>query len=46
MAERWTNYDSVGHTVTSDEGDELDSERVGKDGTGSRCRLARAAPKP
>ena len=22
----WTNYDSVGHTVTSDEGDELESE--------------------
>ena len=29
----WTNYDGVGHTVTSDEGDELDSERFGKDGT-------------
>ena len=22
----WTNYDSAGHTVTSDEGDELESE--------------------
>jgi plastocyanin len=22
----WTNYDGTGHTVTSDEGDELDSE--------------------
>ena len=22
----WTNYDGVGHTVTSDEGDELESE--------------------
>ncbi|MCH8993557.1 MAG: cupredoxin domain-containing protein [Chloroflexi bacterium] len=29
----WTNYDSVDHTVTSDEGDVLDSERFGEDGT-------------
>lgn len=29
----WTNYDSVEHTVTSDEGDELESERLGEDGT-------------
>ena len=29
----WTNYDSAGHTVTSDEGDVLDSERFGEDGT-------------
>ena len=26
----WTNYDNEGHTVTSDEGDELESERLGK----------------
>ena len=26
----WTNYDNEGHTVTSDEGDELKSERLGK----------------
>ena len=29
----WTNYDDVDHTVTSDEGDVLDSERFGEDGT-------------
>ena len=29
----WTNYDSVDHTVTSDEGDVFDSERFGEDGT-------------
>jgi len=26
----WTNRDSVGHTVTSEDGDELDSELLGK----------------
>lgn len=26
----WTNYDSVGHTVTSDDGNELDSTLLGK----------------
>ena len=26
----WTNEDSIGHTVTSDEGDELDSEILGE----------------
>jgi plastocyanin len=26
----WANYDNVGHTVTSDEGDELDSEILGE----------------
>ena len=29
----WTNYDNVDHTVTSDEGDLLQSERFGEDGT-------------
>ena len=29
----WTNYDNTDHTVTSDEGDALESERFGKDGT-------------
>jgi amicyanin len=29
----WTNYDSVGHTVTSDDGDELDSPLFGKNKT-------------
>jgi len=29
----WTNYDSETHTVTSDEGDELKSERLGEDET-------------
>ena len=29
----WTNYNGVDHTVTSDEGDVLDSERFGEDGT-------------
>jgi len=26
----WTNYDDVGHTVTSDDGDELDSSLFGR----------------
>ena len=29
----WTNHDSVGHTVTSDDGNELESEEFGEDGT-------------
>ena len=29
----WTNYDDVEHTVTSDEGDELDSELFGENET-------------
>ncbi len=29
----WTNYDNVGHTVTSDSGDELDSGLFGEDDT-------------
>ena len=29
----WTNYDGVDHTVTSDDGEELDSEHLGEDGT-------------
>jgi plastocyanin len=29
----WTNYDSVGHTVTSDDGSELDSPLLGKNKT-------------
>jgi amicyanin len=29
----WTNYDSVVHTVTSDDGDELDSPLLGKNET-------------
>jgi plastocyanin len=29
----WTNYDSVGHTVTSDDGNELDSTLLGKNKT-------------
>ena len=29
----WTNFDAVDHTVTSDEGDVLDSKRFGEDGT-------------
>ena len=29
----WTNFDSEAHTVTSDEGDEVDSELIGKSET-------------
>ena len=29
----WTNYDNAGHTVTSDEGEELKSELLGKSQT-------------
>ena len=29
----WTNYDSVGHTVTSDDGDELASPLLGRNET-------------
>ncbi len=29
----WTNKDNVAHTVTSDDGDELESEYFGRDGT-------------
>jgi len=32
----WTNYDSAGHTVTSDDGDDLKSPLVGQNGTFSR----------
>lgn len=30
---KWTNWDSMSHTVTSDTGNELDSELLSKDGS-------------